>query len=88
MAVLPPISFTKEKKKEGKLPEGLEVEIVEPPKKETRKKKDKEAMALTTEFTNGGSETTPSKKKVQFVSECKKRIYYVGPLSSYIKSSI
>ncbi|XP_035704317.1 protein 4.1 homolog isoform X2 [Folsomia candida] len=63
VAVLPPISFTKEKKKEGKLPEGLEVEIVEPPKKETRKKKDKEAMALTTEFTNGGSETTPSKKK-------------------------
>ncbi|XP_021943985.1 protein 4.1 homolog isoform X6 [Folsomia candida] len=65
VAVLPPISFTKEKKKEGKLPEGLEVEIVEPPKKETRKKKDKEAMALTTEFTNGGSETTPSKKKAE-----------------------
>lgn len=64
--MLPPINFTKEKKKDKG--EGIEAEAIEspqpqPPKKEQRKKKEKEA-ALTAEYANGSTETTPSKKKV------------------------
>ncbi len=65
MAVLPPISFQQEKRKD-KVSEGGEGDVAEPPKKESRKKKGKEPVALTTEFTNGSSETTPSKKKVTY----------------------
>jgi len=64
VAVLPPINFTKEKKKE-KVKEAIEqVEVIDEPPKKEKRKKDKEAVALTTELTNGSNDVTPSKKKV------------------------
>ncbi|CAL8069280.1 unnamed protein product [Orchesella dallaii] len=63
VAVLPPISFTKEKKDASKgIPESIQ-EQPPPPPPEKKKRKEKEPVALTADMTNGANDVTPSKKK-------------------------
>lgn len=70
VAVLPPINFAKEAKKETPT-KGIPEEILEqtptqlPPQK--KKRKEKEPVALTADMTNGSSDVTPSKKKVVYL---------------------
>ncbi|ODM98417.1 Protein 4.1 [Orchesella cincta] len=66
VAVLPPISFTKEKKDAGGkgVPESIPEQPAPPPPPEKKKRKEKEPVALKADMTNGSSDVTPSKKKV------------------------